>query len=120
MVALLIGLLLVMLVLGMIVSPWRWSAGNSAPREAEQLRHAATEVMELEAARDAKYREIRDAELDSETGQLSREDFQLVDTDLRAEAVEILKRLDRAEARLVKLRQANGVERVEGELPDPE
>ncbi len=58
--------------------------------------HEAAEVAELEAARDAKYREIRDAELDLRTGKLSDEDYAAVDSGLRAEAVEILHRLDEA------------------------
>ena len=49
---------------------------------------------ELEAAREAKYREIRDAELDYRTGKLSREDYEAIDGALRAEAVEILDRLE--------------------------
>ncbi len=49
---------------------------------------------ELEAAREAKYREIRDAELDYRTGKLSREDYEAIDADLRAEAIEILNRLE--------------------------
>jgi hypothetical protein len=49
---------------------------------------------ELEAAREAKYREIRDAELDYRTGKLSREDYEAVDRALRAEAVEILDQLE--------------------------
>ena len=49
---------------------------------------------ELEVAREAKYREIRDAELDYRTGKLSREDYEAVDGALRAEALEILKRLE--------------------------
>lgn len=49
---------------------------------------------ELEAAREAKYREIRDTELDFRTGKLSREDYQAIDADLRAEAIEILNRLE--------------------------
>ena len=52
------------------------------------------ERAELEAARDAKYREIRDAELDHRTGKLSSEDWRAVDRSLRTEAVEILRRLD--------------------------
>jgi hypothetical protein len=48
----------------------------------------------LEAARDAKYREIRDAELDWRTGKLSEEDYRGQDRRLRAEAVEILRELD--------------------------
>jgi hypothetical protein len=54
---------------------------------------------ELEAAREAKYREIRDAELDYRTGKLSREDYEAIDTDLRAEAIEILNRLERLRPR---------------------
>jgi flagellar biosynthesis/type III secretory pathway M-ring protein FliF/YscJ len=49
---------------------------------------------ELEAAKEAKYREIRDAELDFRTGKLSEEDFRGLDRTLRAEAVEILRGLD--------------------------
>jgi len=50
---------------------------------------------DLEAAREAKYREIRDAELDFRTGKLSREDYQAIDADLRAEALQILDELER-------------------------
>jgi hypothetical protein len=49
---------------------------------------------DLQAQRDAKYREIRDAELDHQTGKLSQEDWRALDRQLRAEAVEILRRLD--------------------------
>ena len=55
------------------------------------------ELAELEAAREAKYREIRDAELDHRTGKLSDEDYEQLDAGLRAEAVEILAALDRVE-----------------------
>ena len=58
-----------------------------------------TELEELQAERDAKYREIRDAELDHSTGKLSDEDFAAVDEALRAEAIAILKKLDRAQGR---------------------
>jgi hypothetical protein len=53
----------------------------------------AEERAELEVAREAKYREIRDTELDYRTGKLSQEDFAATDGALRAEAVEILDRL---------------------------
>jgi hypothetical protein len=52
---------------------------------------------ELEAAREAKYREIRDAELDYRTGKLSREDYEAINRTLRAEAVVILDRLEEIE-----------------------
>jgi hypothetical protein len=54
------------------------------------------DVAELEAAREAKYRELRDAELDHRTGKLSDEDYAELDTALRAEAIEILRGIDRA------------------------
>ena len=49
---------------------------------------------ELEAAKEAKYLEIRDAEMDFETGKLSQADYRELDRQLRAEAVEILRELD--------------------------
>lgn len=53
---------------------------------------------DLEAARDAKYREIRDADMDLRTGKLSEDDHRAIDSSLRAEAIEILHRLDEAQA----------------------
>jgi type II secretory pathway pseudopilin PulG len=49
---------------------------------------------ELEAAREAKYRELRDLELDYRTGKLSDEDYAALDRALRAEAIVILHELD--------------------------
>ena len=54
-------------------------------------------IDELRAAKEAKYREIRDAELDHRMGKVSREDWRAVDRDLRDEAIEILRELDRLE-----------------------
>jgi membrane protein implicated in regulation of membrane protease activity len=56
-----------------------------------------TRIEELQAAKEAKYREIRDAELDHRMGKLSREDWRAVDRDLRGEAIEILRELDALE-----------------------
>ncbi len=55
-------------------------------------------IAALEAAREAKYREIRDAEVDLETGKLTREDYERVNAELRNDAVEILRKLDEARA----------------------
>lgn len=52
------------------------------------------EIAALEAARESKYREIRDAEMDRESGKLSEEDFRELDAELRREAVGILDRLE--------------------------
>jgi hypothetical protein len=57
-------------------------------------RGQSAERSDLEAAREAKFREIREAELDYRTGKLSREDYRDLDATLRAEAVELLRRLD--------------------------
>jgi len=51
----------------------------------------------LQAAKEAKYREIRDAELDFRTGKLSEADYRALDAELRGEAVEILHALDGAD-----------------------
>lgn len=84
--------LLVVLVLACVAAfvtvPLR--AGRGAASATESPRRA-----ELEARKEAKYREIRDAELDREQGKLSREDWARLDAELRREAVEILRELDR-------------------------
>ena len=73
-----------------IAGPLRGSARATDERlEAERA--------ELDALKEAKYREIRDAELDYRTGKLSETDWKTIDRTLRAEAVEILKRLDQLE-----------------------
>jgi hypothetical protein len=54
----------------------------------------AMQKLDLEAARDAKYREIRDAELDHQTGKLSAADYEAIDSTLRAEAIQLLHQLD--------------------------
>ena len=63
--------------------------GRSGPRPTRTAEEA-----DLDAAREAKYREIREAELDHRTGKLSEEDWHALDRELRAEAVDILRRLD--------------------------
>jgi hypothetical protein len=60
---------------------------------------AAVLSLPLRRRGEAKYREIRDAELDRQMGKLSREDWRAVDRELRTEAIEILRRLDRLEGR---------------------
>jgi hypothetical protein len=49
----------------------------------------------LQAAKDAKLREIRDAELDYRTGKLSDADYRSLDSQLRSEAATLLHELDR-------------------------
>jgi hypothetical protein len=88
----LLQFLLVLAVLGFAVLVISGPLRRPAPeREPDDRGEAA-----LEAAKEAKYREIRDAELDRRTGKLSEEDWGALDAQLRAEAVEILRRLDEA------------------------
>jgi len=91
-----IVLVVLFAVVFVITSPLRRAPIDAAPLgpQAGGAEQRSPEVLELEAARDAKYREIRDAELDHQTGKLSDEDFTAIDSSLRAEAVEILHRLD--------------------------
>ena len=65
-------------------------------RPADAIGSASEGLAELEALREAKYRELRDAELDHRTGKLSDDDYAELDTALRAEAIEILRGIDRA------------------------
>ena len=62
-------------------------------------------VAALEAARDAKYREIRDAEVDLATGKLTQDDYARINAELRTDAVALLKELDEARDRA---NRANG------------
>jgi cytochrome c-type biogenesis protein CcmF len=87
-----------------IVDPlvtWMWIGGLIALAGAlialwpsRGRRRGALVRTEADARKEAKYREIRDAELDHAAGKLSDEDFATVDAELRREALEIL---DRAE-----------------------
>ncbi|HTN22778.1 MAG TPA: hypothetical protein VL120_02245 [Solirubrobacteraceae bacterium] len=60
---------------------------------------SADRIAELEARKESKYREIRDAEMDLRTGKLSEEDHRALDRQLRAEAIEVLHALDEASER---------------------
>jgi hypothetical protein len=69
-----------------VLAPLRRAEDRS---RVEEDRRAA-----LEAAKEAKYREIRDTELDYRMGKLSEEDWREADRELRAQAIEILRQLD--------------------------
>jgi hypothetical protein len=79
-----------------VIAPLRRS------RAVEELRERALDdpvIADLEARKEAKYREIRDAELDHAQGKLSDDDWARADSQLRREAIEILKQLDEARAK---------------------
>ena len=80
------ALFLALLVGLIVVAPLR--RGPDVDRREDERRAA------LEAAKEAKYREIRDAELDFRMGKLSDADYRTTDRELRAQAIEILRELD--------------------------
>ena len=86
----LLAVAIVVLVAWFVTAPLRnrpASEGDADPTQAE--------LADLEARKEAKYRQIRDAEADHASGKLSDEDFKRLDRELRGEAVAILKKLDR-------------------------
>ena len=87
---------LALVVLALLVAVVLWVPLRR--RGEEELREE-TRLAELQAAKEAKYREIRDAELDHQMGKLSRDDWRAVDRELRNEAIDILRELDRLEGK---------------------
>ena len=85
-----LGPLIVIVLLGVVV--WLVSGPLRTAPAVEEAEAARRE--DLEAAKEAKYREIRDAELDFRTGKLSEADWRVVDRELRAEAMDVLRELD--------------------------
>ena len=87
-----------------IVNPlvtWMWIGGLIALAGAaialwptRGRRRGFAPFTEGDAIKEAKYREIRDAELDHAAGKLSDQDYALLDAELRKEAVEILDRVE--------------------------
>ena len=81
-----------LIILALAVVVWVVSAPLRRGEDPEVAEAGSRDA--LEAAKEAKYREIRDAELDWRTGKLSDDDYREQDRRLRAEAVEILRELD--------------------------
>ena len=89
-----LAILVVLVVAWFVTVPLRRPAvGGEADEAAAEARLA-----DLEARKEAKYREIRDAQLDHAQGKLSDPDFERIDDELRRQAIEILRELDRAKA----------------------
>ena len=83
--------LLILVALAWFVSaPLRRSRAESAGERDDPR------VAELEARKEALYRQIRDAELDRAQGKLSEADWRRLDGELRREAIELLRRIDAA------------------------
>jgi hypothetical protein len=80
------ALALLLLVALVVVAPLR--RGPDVDRREDERRAG------LEAAKEAKYREIRDAELDFRMGKLTEADYKATDRELRGQAIAILRELD--------------------------
>jgi flagellar biosynthesis/type III secretory pathway M-ring protein FliF/YscJ len=94
-VEIVLAVVIVALVVWFVSGPLR----RSMSQEAEATEHLEDpRIAELEARKEAKYREIRDAELDREQGKLSQADWARQDAELRRDAIQILKELDQARA----------------------
>jgi gas vesicle protein len=86
-VALLVILAAIGAVVAIVSAPLRTRDGDGRDESTDRL-------AELEARKQAKYREIRDGQMDFETGKLSEEDHRALDRQLRAEAMEVLRAID--------------------------
>jgi flagellar biosynthesis/type III secretory pathway M-ring protein FliF/YscJ len=94
-VEIVVALVVVAIVVWFVSVPLRRTRDQS---DAASQRIEDPRVAELEARKEAKYREIKDAELDREQGKLSQADWSRQDAELRRDAIEILKELDDARA----------------------
>jgi hypothetical protein len=104
------------LTVAVIAGPLR--AGRAEREDAAE----SARIADLEAAKEARYREIREAEMDFRTGKLSEADWKAIDRELRAEAMEVLRRLDALGARETAAEgaeAAEGAQAAEGPAPDP-
>jgi predicted Holliday junction resolvase-like endonuclease len=86
---------IVLAVVIVVLVAWFVTAPLRRRPSTEESDSATAELADLEARKQAKYRQIRDAEADRAAGKLSDEDFERLDRELRGEAVAILKRIDR-------------------------
>jgi hypothetical protein len=85
-----IALALVILVLLAVFVAAPLRRRDAAPERAVE----SPELADLEARKEALYRQIRDAELDREQGKLSHADWERLDAELRRDAIAVLKRID--------------------------
>jgi flagellar biosynthesis/type III secretory pathway M-ring protein FliF/YscJ len=93
-VELVLALILLLAVAAFVMAPLRHRPEPPDPGQARE-----SQLAELEAQKEAKYREIRDTELDRATGKLSDDEFTRQDAELRNDALEILDQIDRTRKR---------------------
>jgi hypothetical protein len=91
-----VDFLLVLVVLAVVAVVVAWPLYRATRPAGGQADFRDADVEALEAAKETKLREIREAELDYRTGKLTEEDWRAIDRQLRAEAAELLRALDRA------------------------
>jgi hypothetical protein len=92
-----IGLILLLALAWFVTMPLRRGAGDAGPSADDE----DPELADLEARKEALYRQIRDAELDREQGKLSAADWKRLDAELRRDAIAVLKRIDAVSERRV-------------------
>ncbi len=85
-----LAVIAIAVLLGLVV----WFVGMPLRRPSVVAERHSDAQRALETAKQAKYAEIRDTELDFATGKLSEEDYRAIDRQLRSEAVEILRAID--------------------------
>jgi hypothetical protein len=84
--------IIVLAVIAAVIVAIPLRSGPDVDRREDERRSA------LEAAKEAKYREIRDAELDFRMGKMTEDDYRATDRELRGQAVTILRDLDELDA----------------------
>ena len=89
----LLAIVVVALVAAFVAVPFRHRAGDRAVDRRED-----PVLADLRARKQAKYREIRDTELDHAQGKLDEREFRRQEAELKREAIEILKAIDEHEA----------------------
>ncbi len=110
----LLAILIVAAVAAFVSVPLRRARGE---HEVEDAAYEA-EAADLEARKQAKYREIRDTELDRAGGKIGEEEFARQDGELRAEAIAILKQIDELGTSRAKQEAAAAAEAKEEPQPE--
>lgn len=77
----------IIVIMGGLIAMW------PARRRSDEIAVVGVRA-DLEEAKASRYREIREAELDYRTGKLTEDDYTVVDAELRADAVSLLKQID--------------------------
>jgi cytochrome c-type biogenesis protein CcmI len=88
-----VALALVLVAVLAVFVTWPLRRGERADGPSNE---ESADLADLEARKEALYRQIRDAELDREQGKLSPSDWERLDAELRREAIAVLKRIDAA------------------------